>query len=386
LRARYAELERATLARVYGVSDPASIGDPAYLAGLRAAVAAALSYGIVAIDPGAGRRPQTLPPELAVQARYAARTGVCLDTVLRRYFAGYALLCDFIVEEAEEKGPLEGTELQGILRAEAALLDRLVIAVTAEYTKEAEELAPLSTEQRRSERVKGLLVGESVDSAELRYEMDAWHLGLIASGAEARETAQDLAARLGRVVLAVRSEGETIWAWLGGRERLDTEHALDLIAHHQATGVSLALGEPAHGLEGWRLTHNQAAAVLPIALRTRQSVVRYADVALLASVIRDDVLSRSLESLYLAPLSRERDGGEVLRQTLRAYFAAERNVSSAAAGLGVSRKTVASRLRAIERLLGRSLGACAPEMEAALRLEEFGHLAPAPPAALSSIS
>jgi DNA-binding PucR family transcriptional regulator len=72
--------------------------------------------------------------------------------------------------------------------------------------------------------------------------------------------------------------------------------------------------------------------------------------------------------LFLAPLAEERDGGAVARQTLRAYFEAERNASSAAALLEVSRQTVGSRLRAIEERIGRPLSACANELEATMRL------------------
>ncbi len=46
-------------------------------------------------------------------------------------------------------------------------------------------------------------------------------------------------------------------------------------------------------------------------------------------------------------------------------------MSSAAAALGVSRQTVINRLHAVEERLGRPLGACAVEVEAALRLEEL---------------
>ena len=88
--------------------------------------------------------------------------------------------------------------------------------------------------------------------------------------------------------------------------------------------------------------------------------------------LQDDLLATSLHQLYLEPLEGERDGGKVARETLRAYFAAERNVSSAAAALGVNRNTVTSRLRAIEATVGRSLAFCGSELEAALRLAELG--------------
>jgi DNA-binding PucR family transcriptional regulator len=112
---------------------------------------------------------------------------------------------------------------------------------------------------------------------------------------------------------------------------------------------------------------------MPIALRSPQVLVRYADVALLASILQDDLLATSLQQLYLAPLGAERDGGQALRETLRAYFAAERNVSSAAAALAVSRQTVINRLRTIEQRFDRPLNKCAAEVEAALSLEDLGY-------------
>jgi DNA-binding PucR family transcriptional regulator len=59
------------------------------------------------------------------------------------------------------------------------------------------------------------------------------------------------------------------------------------------------------------------------------------------------------------------------RETLRAYFAAGRNISSAAAALSVHRDTVSNRLRAIEAKIGRPPDACAADLELALRLEEM---------------
>lgn len=182
--------------------------------------------------------------------------------------------------------------------------------------------------------------------------------------------------------MLVECSDDTLWAWIGTRRPIDPHELLERfsVAHLQ---LCLALGESARGLNGWRLTHQQARAALPIALRSPEKrFVRYADVALLASIFQDELLSTSLRALYLAPLERERDGGEVARETLRAYFATERNVSSAAALLGVRRHTVASRLRAIEEHIGRPLSTWAAEIDAALRLEELDFASV--PAAVSS--
>ena len=76
-------------------------------------------------------------------------------------------------------------------------------------------------------------------------------------------------------------------------------------------------------------------------------------------------------------LDDEGGGGTTARQTLRAYFKADRNTSSAAAALGVDRRTVANRLRSIEERLGRSLSRIGSEMELALEVDALrGDVAP----------
>jgi DNA-binding PucR family transcriptional regulator len=131
----------------------------------------------------------------------------------------------------------------------------------------------------------------------------------------------------------------------------------------------VAIGEPGQGLAGWRLSHHQARAALAVAFRAESPVVRYADVAMLATVLKDELLMSSLQTLYLEPLDGGRDGGEELRQTVRAYFAADRNVSAAAASVGVTRQAVARRLRSAEERLGRPIATWGADLEIALRYE-----------------
>jgi DNA-binding PucR family transcriptional regulator len=109
---------------------------------------------------------------------------------------------------------------------------------------------------------------------------------------------------------------------------------------------------------------------LPIAERRGQPALRYLDVALVAAVERDELAAASLRRLYLEPLREARDGGVAARETLRAYLGTERSISSTAAALGVDRRTVRNRLRAIEELLGRPLREVAVDLEVALRLDE----------------
>ena len=367
LQARRSEIEQAVLARVYGLADPTDVGDPQYIDGLRCAIAAAVDYGLSVID---GREAASLPiPDVLLsQARLAARNDIGLDIVLRRYFGGHALVCDYLVEAAEH-AHVAGEELQGLLRAQAFHFDRLLVAIGEEHTRETARPRNASSESLRAERVRRLLAGELVDLSGIAYDFDGCHIGVVAVGGGAGKALQELARTADRELLSVRCDDDTVWGWLGGRTAVDVGQ----LVQQAPTGssASLAMGEPGEGFAGWRLTHLQARATLPIALRSAERTVRYRDVAVLTAVLRDDLLATSLQQIYLAPLANERDGGEVARQTLRAYFATGRNASSAASALGVNRRTVTNRLRTLEHRIGRALDECALDFEMALRLDEL---------------
>lgn len=367
LRERLPEIQAAIATRVNAIADPHEVADPAYLEGLSAAVAAAVEHRLAVLEAGE-RQALPVPPVLFSQARLDARDNVSLDTVLRRYYAGSTLFADFLAKEAE-RAEVPSPALRRLLGEQATLGDQLLAAVSAEYAREAER-RPRSAADRRRECVKALLAGELVDHSELGYELDGHHVALMAKGEGAVELIRGVASRLGRRLLAVQREEEPKWAcWLGGRQRLPAEEVLQALTE-VPEGVFVSVGEPGEGLPGWRFSHFQAKAALPIAERQGRAVLRYADVAILAAIARDDLVADSLRQLYLAPLKEMRDGGKTARETLRAYFAAERNVSSTAAALGIDRHTVRNRLRSIEELLGRSLSDSATDLEIALRLED----------------
>lgn len=367
LRTRREEIEQAVLARVYAISDPSLVSDPEYSEGLRSAVTVALELALTAAG-GSERHPPPIPPALLVQARVAARSGVDLDTVLRRYMAGNALLGDFVIEAAESQGALRGPVLRRLMRTQASVFDRLLAAVTDEHRRELED-CHAGDEKHQTELVQKLLEGERIDTAALAYELESTHVGVVAKGPEAAGLIRGLGRTLDYRVLLVDRGGGTLWAWLGGRRGIDLEEVRDLASARCPPEVSLAIGEPGEGVEGWRLSHRQACAALPIAMRGSDTV-RYADVALIASMFQDDLLAISLRRLYLDPIA-DGGGGSVLQETLRAYLAAERNVSSAAAVLGVNRHTVSNRLRMVEERLGRPLSSCMADIDAAIRLADL---------------
>jgi hypothetical protein len=372
LRARFAEMEANLANLIEANSDPAEAADPVYLDYLHSLPAnrsAVLEYGVEVIELGE-RRADDVPQTVLTAARLAARAGVPLDAVLRRYSAGNAFFGDIVVEEAE-RAEASPSALRRLLHLQATIFDRLHEAVSEEYVREARS-RPATAAERRHAYIEELFAGRQPNGrVELGYDLDGHHLGLMAKGERAEEAVRGLARRLDRRLLADRRGEGQLWAcWLGGRRPLEAEEALRALEGFPTDSLVIALGEPGEGISGWRLSHRQAKAALPIAERTGQPVLRYADVAVLASILRDDLGVASLRQLYLEPLEGARDGGEAWRETLRAYFANARNTSSTAAALGVDRRTVTNRLRAIEDLFGRPLDDFAADLEIALRLAE----------------
>lgn len=359
------------MARAVAISDPREVDDPGYLQGLRATISAAVSYALVTIEAGADAAPP-IPGDLLGQARHAARCGVNLDTVLRRYIAGYQLFGDLLVGAAEPGIPHYGQEMKAILSELGSGFDRLVEAVSAEHASALMPRSP-SYEERRLELVSRLLGGETTDAADLGYELDQSHLALVASGRRWPERLRALARDLDRLLLMVRPAGGGVWAWLGGRRPLDPEAIVKALQDGDP-GEPIAIGEPATGLSGWSLTHQQARAALTVAHRKDTGLARYRDVALLAAALRDELLCRSLESIYLRPLAGDCGDGKDLRRTVGAFLATGRNASSTAARLGIHRHTVQKRIRFAEERIGHPLDGRVMQLYLALQLNEFAEV------------
>ena len=221
-----------------------------------------------------------------------------------------------------------------------------------------------------AERVGRLLAGETADLGDLDYELQAWHVGVIGTGTGTGQAIHELVAGFDCRSLCVRNGEQALWAWFGVQHRLTADDLADGLPTTPSSGASLAIGEPMWGIDGFRLTHAQAQATLRVALHRPQRLTRYAEVALLASALQDDLLARWLVERYLAPLGEDRNG-KMLRRTLHAYFAAERNTERAASELGLAPRTIKRRLRVVEEKLSRPISTCQAELEIALSLEQF---------------
>jgi GGDEF-like domain/PucR C-terminal helix-turn-helix domain len=370
LRARAAEIEQAIFTRIKELSEPIGDGNPAYIAGLRSAVAEASRYGVEAVEKGR-EEPVPIPPETAKQARRAAREGVRLDTVLRRYAAGAKSLEEFIMAEADG---IPSDVLCLILSDQGPQVDRLMESVSAEYRDELEQTRRSSV-QKQADRILHFLESSSlVGPADVDYDFDHyWHIGMVLTGPTDLTTRalRALADRLGCRLLNMTRDRETVWVWLGRSREPDMAEVARLLSMDMPEETSVAIGEPRQGLDGWRQTFREAQTALQVMLYRPQPVTRCRDVILVSAIVRDPALARSLVETFLAPLDGRSDSGEVLKQTLRAYFKADQNANTAASILGVNRHTVERRLRSIEKKLGQTLNTCGSQLQVALCVEEL---------------
>lgn len=374
LRAHGPAIKRAISERIRDViPHPTGNDDLGYEAGLLEAIAAVVDYSFDAIEQGPEWSEQ-IPPAAIAQARRAARAGVSVGTVQRRYIAGHRELGNFVAHEIERNGlSTDGQVIHHLRITQEALLEHLIAAIEREYLDEG-DLMTGQMNQHRIETVQKLLAGEHVEQRELdelQYELHAcWHLGVIATGNDAVNLLCRLKTELGCRLLQVKCNDRTNWGWFGAPHELVMCDLDRLLSTNGLSDCRLVIGGTARGLEGWRQTHREARDALVIALRSSKRIVRYADSPLLAAAVQNDTLTRWLQE-FLRPLCSQNDGGVALRRTLRALIDAECNRRAAASALEIDRHTVENHLRTAERLLRRTLHTCLPELDIALRLEEL---------------
>lgn len=342
--------------------------DPAYASGMRRALVDALTFGIEVIEKGLDA-PIPIPGETIRQARRAARVGVQLETVLRRCTAGSKLLEEFILVEADR---LPSRVLRQVLSEQGLQVDRLLELIASEYRDEVERSERSPADVQADLILQFLQSGRTVCPVDLDYDFDAWHVGAILIGhrEEGMRALRLLAERWACRLLSVSGEPDTAWVWLGCRRELDVTELAQRLECEGLEQTYVALGEARQGLDGWRQTLREAQVALQATLYRAQPVTRCRDVILVSAVVRDPALATSLIETYLAPLDDCSDRGEILRETLRAYFHSNQNAKTAAATLGVARHTVERRLKNVEKRLGQALHTCNAQIQVALGVEE----------------
>lgn len=357
------------------VPEFADFDGPELWEAVRDSCLANLETGLAAIG-GDRRVPERVPDDARELALITARLGLPLGALLRTYRIGHAIVWERMFELLEAEGIDAPARREAIATVSAYLfdhVDQVSSMVAEEYTAERDRLLR-SREQRRTQMIRDVLDGADPDPATatgaLDYDLRLNHLALVVSGPDPEAAVRALAQALGaphRLVVVLTAD--TAWGWLGRAREFELPERLPAVE-----GARISFGEPAAGVDGFRTSHRQSRDAHRVALRAgpRDQPVRYDEVALETLAAGDEGRAAVFVARELRGIDGEDARSRRLRATLRAYFAAGQNASSAAAMLGVHEHTVAYRLRTVEEALGRPVNARRAELETALRLFELG--------------
>ena len=164
--------------------------------------------------------------------------------------------------------------------------------------------------------------------------------------------------------LVVQGGPDVVWAWFG------TEPPVEAL--ERVSGVSVGIGRPGAGREGFVVSHEQARAALSVGRASGRAVTRFEAVSLEWLATRDRAAAERFVVDELGPLLVDAsDRGARLLDTLEAYLEAGYNASSMAARLGISVRTASYRIRSIEELLGRTIASRNAELHTAIRLHRL---------------
>lgn len=318
-----------------------------------------------------------LAPEGADLARTLALRGLGAETLINAFSVVRATAVDAIPELIEQ------TDASGHDRVELMIeswrfltwwLDASMSHLLASHAAERELIVHRSATQRL-DAVRAILSGTltSTDQiiAELRHpirrQQSAWVLWDVTppddGTARLHRFVQEEATARGAQALVVTSGSNEAWAWLAtDRALLDDD--LDPVAP-LPDGVFVTIGRSEPGVEGFRRSHREAQAARRVHGATA-AVTRYDVVELVHLLSGDPEALATLVARELGALAAPDPTAGQLRETLRAYFAANLRVREAADALGVHPNTVRYRLGLAEELLGRPVDSRRLHLELAL--------------------
>lgn len=307
------------------------------------------------------------------EARLAAQANLDLHALLHASRVAQAYLWDVFMEVANTQIP-DAEERLAVLRRVSKFHfdwnDRVAASVIDAYQKEYSAFYLQGRDRKRRALVRDILAGLPVETASLGYQLRGRHLALIAWGSSPETAVKRIATAFGWQVLTVAGSDDTVLSWIG-RPGTKATGDQDVSTVDLGPDTYVACGQYANDVEGFRLSHRQARQAYRVArVRTRQ-MTWYHDVALEALVLRDLTAARDFAFQELGPLHESGERARLLRTTLRAYFASGQNAALTASVIGVHERTVAYRLRSIEKWLNVSVSARRDELSVALRLFEL---------------
>ena len=314
-------------------------------------------------------------PAAAVDyARRLAQHDVPAALLIRAYRVGQARFLRHCIEELLRQSSgdhLEGLATLEMIETVSDYVDRVVEQVLTTYAQARDgwlrdRSAVLAMRVRELLRSGPVDVGATEHA--LGYRLDHHHVGIVAwvdepAAADALERIRRFIGALGRDLgctaapLVVPADESSAWAWIPSKPSLAKAKELDVATQSEPT-VSLAVGEPARGIEGFRRSHRQAMSARRVALAAgdeRALITPFVDVAPIAMLCADLDSARAWIHETLGALAVDSSRNEGLRETARVFLQNGGSYTATAEQLFLHRNTAQYRVRKAEEVRGRPL-------------------------------
>ncbi|MGW4094809.1 PucR family transcriptional regulator [Nocardia sp. NPDC004750] len=318
-----------------------------------------------------------LPPEAQNFARLAAVRGTPLSTLLRSYEIGHAAVWKKFTAYLRENLPsLSLTQHADVLEVTSVRLFEYIQTATSESVaiyNQASSRRALGETIRKAELVRNALrnPGNEAEIEEvIGYRFASTHVGFVAAtNDDAR--ADTLEGSLEAMIrpkcwqrIYITAGPRTVYGWVSSKSAELHRRLADLAPPDWMT---IAVGSPAFGADGFRSTHRQALEAHRVAERaSAEGVTLFDDVAAAALASRDLDLAQDFVEHELGGLL----GNDTrLITTLQVFMRQSGSASSAAHHLHVHPNTVRQRLQRIESILGKPVDPGNVNLRLAVELE-----------------
>lgn len=323
-----------------------------------------------------------VPAAAAAYARRFAQRDLPVEGLLRAYRLGQQQATQWCLTSLGARD-LDTDVLLGSTREIVSVLSTYIDRVSenlVEIYETERKLWTQRTDAARAVALRTVLDDDTLDSgtaeAMIGYRMHGWHVGAVAwveravgqAGRQLDSATRILASVHGERPLVVLDDDHTLWAWLSSPDRTD----LDEVALADALGdvpqLRIALGEPMHGLTGFRASHREAlqARTVAEASTDRSQITRFAQVSVIALLSENLEALRTWISRTLGDLATDDEANARLRETVRIFLETGGSFTDAASRLHLHKNTVHYRVRKAEEVRGRPFGEDRLDVEVAL--------------------
>lgn len=327
----------------------------------------------------------TLVPEAAKFAAEVALRGLHLVSLFRVYRLGQQAVWQYATQVLKEHPIVAnddetGSEVLVFFWGRASWwLDSSIEASVDVYQVERDRIVR-GANARQLDVVREALEGRIQDvrrfsAAVGGYPLSGYNTAFIVRTddpnhvAELENAATKIVRTLGsRQPLIVALGGRELWCWAATRVAPDLSTVTTDDAWCKERQITVSIGTPSTGLDGFVLSHKEArtADQIASAFTEREPISTYSSVEILAMMHASDEQARRFTLRTLRRLAESTESAERLRNTVQSVLS-RGSVEAAATELFIHKNTVRYRLSQAENMLGFPVTTSPTEVDIALR-------------------